>query len=140
MKNSFKRYSELTEISNFEDRLSYLDLSGVVGVETFGCHRYLNQILYHSSEWRRLRNKIIERDNGCDLAHEEYPLCSGNILIHHLNPITIDDVRERRSNVFDPENLICCSYKVHRFIHYGVIDPKLKKYVPRKEGDTCPWK
>lgn len=140
MTNGIKRYSELIKITKFEDRLEYLDLSGTVGIETFGCHRYLNQLMYHSKEWRSLRNKIIYRDGGCDLAHEDYFLCSGNILIHHLNPITVEDIRERRSNVFDPENLVCCSYKTHRFIHYGIVDPKVGIYKPRMEGDTCPWK
>ena len=138
--NSIKRYSKAVTFQNFEDRLEYLDLSGVVGVETFGSHRYLNQLLYHSSEWRNLRKRIIERDNGCDLAHEEYSLSSGNILIHHLNPITVEDILERRECVFDPENLICCSYKIHRFIHYGVTDPKSEVYHERQEGDTCLWK
>lgn len=114
-----KTYSEVINIPEIEDRIEYLKLSGEVGIETFGCHRYLNQVLYHCSEWRSLRNKIIDRDNGCDLAHEEYPLCSGNIVIHHINPITIEDIRNRRSNVFDPENLISCSHKMHRFLHYG---------------------
>lgn len=140
MTNTIKRYSELIAIPKFEDRLEYLNLSGVVGIETFGFHRYLNQVLYHSGEWRSLRNKIITRDDGCDLAHEDYPLCSGNILIHHINPITIEDVRNRRDCVFDPENLICCSYKIHRFVHYGVTDPNMEVYKPRKENDTCPWK
>lgn len=135
-----KTYSELIRINDFTERLKYLSLSGCIGIETFGSHRYLNQLLYHSSDWRSLRNRIIERDNGCDLAHEDYPLCSGNILIHHLNPITIDDVRLRHQNILDPENLICCSYKSHRFIHYGVTDPKLETYKPREPGDTCPWK
>lgn len=137
---SIRRYSKLIAIPTFEGRLEYLNLTGLVGVETFGWHRYLNQLLYHSKDWRSLRNDIIIRDDGCDLAHEDYPLGSRNILIHHLNPITIDDVRERRDCVFDPDNLVCCSYKVHRFIHYGVTDPKQEVYQERRENDTCPWK
>lgn len=137
---SIRRYSKLITIPTFEERLEYLNLTGVVGVETFGWHRYLNQLLYHSKDWRSLRNDIIIRDDGCDLAHEDYPLGSRNILIHHLNPITVDDVRERRDCVFDSENLVCCSYKVHRFIHYGVTDPKQEVYQERRENDTCPWK
>lgn len=140
MTNTIRRYSELIDIQEFEDRLEYLGLSGVVGVDTFGFQRYLNQILYHSGKWRSLRNKIIVRDDGCDLAHEDYPLFSGNILIHHINPITIEDVRNRRDCIFDPENLVCTSFKSHRFIHYGITDPKIEVYKPRKENDTCPWK
>lgn len=138
--NGIKTYSKLISIPSFEDRLKYLCLYGNVAIQTFGSHRYLNQILYHSKDWRSIRNDIIIRDDGCDLAHCDFPLGSRNIVIHHLNPITIDDVRERRDRVFDPENLVCCSYNVHQFIHYGVTDPKQEVYQERRENDTCPWK
>ena len=107
-----KTYSELITFSTFEDRFEYLQLKGIVGQETFGFDRYLNQILYNSKEWKHLRNEIIVRDNGCDLALEGFEI-HGRILIHHINPITIDDVIKRREMVFDPENLICVTHNTH---------------------------
>lgn len=134
-----KTYSELCEIKSFEERFEYLKLNGIVGTDTFGFNRYLNQILYRSSEWKKIRNKIIIRDNGCDLGVEGYDI-SGRILIHHINPITIEDVRNRNSIIFDLNNLITVSHNTHNAIHYGDKDLLITGPVERKLNDTCPWK
>lgn len=133
-----KTYSELIQIPNFEDRIRYLELSGKVGDLTFGGHRQLNQTLYSSIKWRRLRNTIILRDNGMDLSHPDYEIF-GFIYIHHLNPITIEDVLEQRSIIYDPENLVSASFETHSRIHYGMKNHKVPKTIERKPGDTCPW-
>lgn len=134
-----KTYSELITFSTFEDRFEYLQLKGTIGKETFGFDRYLNQILYNSKEWKHLRNKIIVRDNGCDLACEGFEIY-GRILIHHINPITIDDVIKRREMVFDPENLICVTHNTHNAIHYGDKSLLITGPIERRANDTCPWK
>ena len=134
-----KTYSELIELPTFEERFEYLQLKGIVGQETFGFDRYLNQILYNSKEWKHLRNEIIVRDNGCDLALEGFEI-HGRILIHHINPITIDDVIKRREMVFDPENLICVTHNTHNAIHYGDKSLLITGPVERRANDTCPWK
>lgn len=134
-----KTYSELIALSTFEDRFEYLQLKGIVGQETFGFDRYLNQILYNSKEWKHLRNEIIVRDNGCDLALEGFEI-HGRILIHHINPITIDDVIKRREMVFDPENLICVTHNTHNAIHYGDKSLLITGPIERRANDTCPWK
>ena len=134
-----KTYSELIAFSTFEDRFEYLQLKGIVGQETFGFDRYLNQILYNSKEWKHLRNEIIVRDNGCDLALEGFEI-HGRILIHHINPITIDDVIKRREMVFDPENLVCVTHNTHNAIHYGDKSLLITGPVERRANDTCPWK
>lgn len=134
-----KTYSELITFSTFEDRFEYLQLKGIVGQETFGFDRYLNQILYNSKEWKHLRNEIIVRDNGCDLALEGFEIHC-RILIHHINPITIDDVIKRREIVFDPENLICVTHNTHNAIHYGDKSLLITGPIERRANDTCPWK
>lgn len=134
-----KTYSELITFSTFEERFEYLQLKGIVGQETFGFDRYLNQILYNSKEWKHLRNEIIARDNGCDLALEGFEI-HGRILIHHINPITIDDVIKRREMVFDPENLICVTHNTHNAIHYGDKSLLITGPIERRANDTCPWK
>lgn len=134
-----KTYSELIALPTFEDRFEYLQLKGIVGQETFGFDRYLNQILYSSKEWKSLRNEIIVRDNGRDLALEGFEI-HGRILIHHINPITIDDVIKRREMVFDPENLICVTHNTHNAIHYGDKSLLITGPIERRANDTCPWK
>lgn len=134
-----KTYSKLITFSTFEERFDYLQLKGIVGQETFGFDRYLNQILYNSKEWKHLRNEIIVRDNGCDLALEGFEI-HGRILIHHINPITIDDVIKRREMVFDPENLICVTHNTHNAIHYGDKSLLITGPIERRANDTCPWK
>lgn len=132
-----KRYSELITFPTFEERLNYLRLSNQVGYETFGFDRYLNQNLYHSDIWKRLRNEIILRDNGCDLAIDGFTIF-GKVIIHHLNPLTKDDIILGSSKVLDPENLVCVSYDTHNAIHYG-SEPRSYSFVERKENDTCLW-
>lgn len=134
-----KTYSELIKFEIFEDRFNYLKLIGTVGEITFGGHRTLNQMLYYSPEWKSARRKVILRDNGCDLAHEDYTI-HGSVYIHHINPITIDDILERRSCVFDLENLVCVSFRTHQAIHYGTEELLPKGLVVRKKNDTCLWR
>lgn len=135
-----RTYSELIKLPTFEERFSYLKLSGQVGTTTFGYDRWLNQNFYRSSEWLRMRDRIIVRDNGCDLGLDGYDIYD-EILIHHMNPIQIDDLVERKSHVLNPEFLICTTKRTHNAIHYGNDD--MKNYglpVDRKANDTCPWK
>lgn len=136
--NDRKSYVELIKIENFEDRFKYLSLVGIVGETTFGGHRCLNQNLYQSEQWKRTRREVILRDNGCDLSHKDYPI-HGSIYIHHLNPITIDDILKDRPCVFDLNNLVCVSFKTHNAIHYGDEHLLAKKPIERKEKDTCLW-
>ena len=136
---SIKTYSELITIPTFEERFEYLQLKGSVGKDTFGYDRYLNQVLYRSPEWKRLRNQIIIRDNGCDLACDGYDIY-GKVLIHHLNPITVEDVLARSRKVFDPDNLVCVSHNTHNAIHYGDVDLLVTGPIIRTKNDTCPWR
>ena len=136
---SIKTYSELITIPTFEERFEYLQLKGSVGKDTFGYDRYLNQVLYRSPEWKRLRNQIIIRDCGCDLACEGYDIHS-KVLIHHLNPITVEDVLARSRKVFDPDNLVCVSHNTHNAIHYGDVDLLVTRPIIRTKNDTCPWR
>lgn len=141
MKN--KSYSELITIDSFEDRFEYLRVRGKVGEETFGWDRYLNQILYHDSEWKSARRKAIHRDMFGnyvgDLGIKDRPI-GGTIFVHHINPITKQDILNRAFCLFDPENLICCSKRTHEAIHYG--DKLLLAQIPKERmpNDTCPWK
>lgn len=136
---SIKTYSELIAIPTFEERFKYLQLKGSVGKDTFGYDRHLNQVLYRSPEWKRLRNQIIIRDCGCDLACEGYDIHS-KVLIHHLNPITVEDVLARSRKVFDPDNLVCVSHSTHNAIHYGDVDLLVTGPIIRTKNDTCPWR
>ena len=134
-----RTYSELIKIPTFLDRFRYLQLGGQVGVETFGYDRYLNQMLYRTTEWKRFRNEIIIRDNGCDLACEGYEIV-GKILIHHINPISVEDVLQRDQKVFDPENVISTTLNTHNAIHYGDESLLITEPIERKTNDTCPWR
>lgn len=133
-----RKYSELKQFRTFEDRFEYLNLSGVTFDRTFGSHRYLNQELYTSDKWKKLRRTIIIRDNGCDLGVEGYDIYD-RIIIHHLNPISLEDVLEERPIVFDPDNLICTSLVTHRAIHYGDLSLIPRLPIERKPGDTKLW-
>lgn len=134
-----KCYSELIKIEKFEDRFDYLSLDGVVGAETFGFDRYINQVLYTSSDWRNFRRDIIVRDNSCDLAHPDYQL-DKYIILHHINPLTIKEIETRSSAIFDPENVVCTSHRTHNAIHYGDKGQLPKDPIERSRNDTCPWK
>ena len=136
---SIRTYSELITIPTFEERFEYLQLKGSVGKDTFGYDRYLNQVLYRSPEWKRLRNQIIIRDGGCDLACNGYDIYD-KVLIHHLNPITVEDVLARSRKVFDPDNLVCVSHNTHNAIHYGDVDLLVTGPIIRTKNDTCPWR
>ena len=138
MKN-IKTYSELITIPTFEERFEYLKLDGQVGVETFGFNRYLNQAFYKSDEWLSMRDYVITRDNGCDLGMEGYEIY-GRILIHHINPITKDDIIQRSRNLLDPENLITTVKRTHDAIHYGDSNLLMKAPIERRKNDTCPWR
>lgn len=136
-----RTYSELIKLQTFEERYEYLRLSGRVGEETFGFDRYLNQMLYNSPEWRNLRHYIITRDNGCDLAMPGRDIAEGvKILIHHMNPITVDDILNRSDFVFNPEYLICTIKNTHDAIHYGDSELLYKDPIVRSKNDTCPWR
>lgn len=135
-----RTYEELITFKTFEDRYRYLKIGGNVGEETFGYERYLNQLLYRSPEWRKFRRDIIIRDQGLDLGIEGLEIFS-NIFVHHMNPITVADVKNRSSCIFDPSNVICCSFDTHQAIHYGdesLLKPT--KLIERTPFDTCPWK
>ena len=134
-----RTYSELITIPTFKERFEYLKLGGQVGVETFGFDRYLNQTLYRSAEWKRFRRDMIIRDNGCDLAMDGYEIV-GKILVHHIDPLTIEDVLKRHPKIFDPENVICTSLNTHNAIHYGDASLLVTEPIIRTKYDTCPWK
>ena len=139
MMKNIKTYSELITIPTFEERFEYLKLDGQVGVETFGFNRYLNQVFYKSDEWLSIRDYVITRDNGCDLGMEGYEIY-GRILIHHINPITKDDIIQRSRNLLDPENLITTVKRTHDAIHYGDSNLLIKAPIERRKNDTCPWR
>lgn len=140
-----KTYSELISISDFKDRYLYLQTKGSIGDETFGYERYLNQRFYSSREWKEnIRPKIIARDNGCNMAHADYPIY-GRIIIHHINPITSKDIKLISefgfdSPVFNFENLICVSHDIHNAIHFGSLKDLPEPPIKRFKNDTCPWK
>ena len=135
-----RSYTDLMKLKTFDERLEYLLLHGKPGSATFGSHRYMNQALYSSSEWQTFRRDIIVRDNGCDLACEEYPIAKG-LYIHHINPITIDDIANRSGNLFDPDNVICVSFYTHQAIHFADMDLILsRRPANRTSNDTIPWR
>ena len=134
-----RTYSELIKLETFKELFEYVSLSGNVADTTFGGSRYLNQIFYKTKEWKDLRNLIIIRDNGCDLALPNRPII-GPIYIHHLNPITKDDILNRNPIIVNPENLICVSFDTHQAIHYGDFSLIDDDMVIRRANDTCPWK
>ena len=148
-----KTYSELIKLKTFEERFKYLSLSGKVGEATFGHDRYLNQALYQSDFWAEVKNDIIIRDKACDLAMPGYEIIgqiilpdgrqfkkAGRIIVHHMNPITKEDILERNPKVYDPENLICCSFVTHNAIHFGDLYNIPTKPIERTMNDTCPWR
>lgn len=132
-------YSELITLPTFIERFRYLKLDGSIGMDTFGHDRWLNQVLYRSPEWKRFRNGIIIRDNGCDLGCEDRPIF-GKILIHHINPLTIEDVLNRDPKIFDEENVISTILLTHNALHYGDESILYQDPITRQPNDTCPWK
>ena len=134
-----KTYSELITIQSYKARYNYLKLDGKVGEETFGFNRHINQKFYHSGDWLSFRDEIIIRDNGCDLGCEGFEV-HGRILIHHINPITVEDIVNRNPKIFDLENLILTSHNTHQAIHYGDENLLIRAPVERSKNDTCPWR
>ena len=133
-----RTYSELIRIPTFEDRFEYLKLHGEVGKNTFGFDRYLNQVFYRSKEWRRLRNKVIIRDNGCDMALKGCEIAD-KIIIHHMNPVKLKNIVDRDEGLLNPEFLVCVSPITHNAIHYGDFDLINNGLIERKPGDTLLW-
>ena len=140
MIENIRTYSELITLPKFEERYEYLKLNGVVGKETFGFNRYLNQEFYQrDKEWLRIRDYVIIRDQGCDLGIEGREI-RGKIIVHHMNPITKDDLLKRTEFLLNPEYLICTLKSTHDAIHYGDENLLMKGPVERKANDTCPWR
>lgn len=133
-----RSYRELIEFDSFEDRFKYLSLGQGVADETFGGHRYVNQKFYRSQEWRKVRRDVILRDMGLDMAHSDYPIL-GKLLIHHINPITHEDLVSRNQSVLDMDNLVVVSHLTHNAIHYGSLDLLPSPVVERTPGDTKLW-
>lgn len=136
-----KSYTELIQISSYEDRFHYLKIGGTIGIATFGSNRYLNQIFYTSPEWKAFRKKIIIRDQGCDMGIGDMEIAGDRVIVHHINPITVDDVLQRSSSLFDPENVITVADNTHKAIHYGDFSllPPIKP-IERAPNDMCPWR
>lgn len=133
-----RTYSELRRLHTFEERFDYLELKGSVGESTFGFDRWLNQRFYTSREWRWARNFVISRDNGCDLGVPGYEIHSG-AMVHHMNPMSADDITHGNEDILDPEYLILVSLNTHNAIHYGGKDLLPKGPVERRPGDTALW-
>lgn len=137
---NIKTYSELITIPTFKERFKYLQLEGRVGADTFGFDRHLNQMLYQRNpRWRKARDKVIIRDNGCDLGVEGFEIY-GKIIVHHMNPITMDDILKDRDWIYDPEFLICTTHNTHNAIHYGNENLLVTAPTVRTPNDTCPWR
>ena len=136
---SIRTYSELITLPTFEERFRYLQLGGKVGEDTFGHDRYLNQIFYTSDEWRRIRRDVIVRDNGCDLGIQDREI-HGLIIIHHMNPITIEDIINRSEFLLNPEYLISTVKNTHDAIHFSDERILITDPIERRPNDTCPWK
>lgn len=137
--SNLRTYKELQQLQTFDERFAYLQLRGHIGKETFGYDRYLNQQFYRSKEWKDVRRKVILRDHGCDLGIMDR-LITGRIYIHHMNPITREDLINGSDLVLSPNYLICVSSMTHEAIHYGDKDLLISDYVERSPYDTCPWR
>ena len=134
-----RTYSELILFPTLLEHFEYLKLGGEIGAETFGFERYLNQNFYRSEIWKRIRNEVIVRDNGCELAHPDYPI-NGRIFVHHMNPVDSDDIIYQRDILLNPEFLVAVGERMHNAIHYGSFDLLPQDPIERKPNDTCPWK
>ena len=139
MRLTILTYSELCQLDTFEERYRYLRLNGSVGNATFGFDRWLNQRFYKDPEWIALRRDIIIRDLGCDLGISDREIC-GPIMVHHMNPITKEDIIYRSEFLLNPEYLICCSDNTHKAIHYGDESLLVLAPIVRSRNDTCPWR
>jgi acetyltransferase-like isoleucine patch superfamily enzyme len=134
----FRTYSELCRLETFEERYHYLELKGVVGERTFGFDRWINQRFYKSQEWLSVRNHVITRDNGCDLGIPGYEIYSG-LMVHHMNPISVDDIEHGTDWILHPDFLITTSLQTHNAIHYGNESLLPRSPITRKSGDTTLW-
>ncbi len=134
-----KTYREMSRLKTFEERYNYLKLNGTVGQNTFGFDRWINQKFYRSAEWRKVRDQVIVRDDGCDLGISDR-IIDGRIIIHHINPIAIEDFDQNPDYLLNPEYLVCVSHNTHNAIHYGDENLLPKEWVPRQPNDTCPWR
>lgn len=139
MSMKIRTYSELIALPTFEERFEYLRLDGRVGEETFGFDRYLNQVFYKSKEWLQVRDQVIARDNGCDLGMEGHEIYS-KILVHHMNPVSKEDILKRSEWILNPEYLICTIKNTHDAIHYGDKSLLATAPIERRPNDTCPWR
>lgn len=136
---NIKRYSELSKLKTFNERYLYLKLGGAVGKDTFGFDRYLNQMFYKDRGWLSVRDFVIVRDCGCDMGLDGYDI-NGRIIIHHMNPITVEDIKTRSEFLLDPEYLIAVSHDTHNAIHYGDDSFLFEPIIERVKNDTCPWR
>ena len=136
---NIKTYSELCQLKTFEERYRYVKLNGLVGEKTFGFDRYLNQVLYRSQRWKSIRDRVILRDNACDLGVEGYDV-PGRIIVHHMNPLTIEDITQETEFLLNPEYLICVSHNTHNAIHYGDESLLISSPIERSPNDTCLWR
>lgn len=139
MKTTVKTYSELVPLKTFEERFRYLKLNGMVGEETFGFDRFINQKFYKSREWKSIRDFVIVRDNGCDLGIDGYEI-HGDIFIHHMNPVSLNDIETMSDFLLSPEYLIATTLRTHNAIHYGDETLLIVPPAERTMNDTCPWK
>lgn len=133
-----KSYHELIQIPTIEERIKYLQTNNHVGADTFGSYRYLNQRLYQSKPWHDFRHKIVIRDLGCDLAMDGFPVLKG--VIHHINPLTVEDLLEDTGRIFDPDNVVLAGFNTHNLIHYGYGEVRGYSLNVRRPNDQCPWK
>lgn len=134
-----RTYSELCLLPTFRERYEYLKLQGIVGEETFGFDRYMNQFFYRSPEWRAIRDEVIARDEGCDLGILGREIFD-RIIIHHMNPISPEDIRDRSDFLLNPDFLIVTTHRTHQAIHYGNEELLVQDEVVRFKNDMCPWK
>lgn len=135
---TIRTYSELRQLGNLEERFDYLSLGGQVGVSTFGFDRWMNQQFYRSREWKLIRDEVIVRDDGMDLGAEDAPI-RGAYIIHHMNPLTPNDIQESTENLLDPEFLITTSLRTHNAVHFGDKKQLPRPFVERRPGDTTLW-
>ena len=137
-----RTYSELIRLPSFIERYNYLRLGDRIGEDTFGFDRYLNQKFYRSKEWKDIRNYVITRDMGCDLAMQDREIPEGlKVFVHHMNPIRPNDIRFTTDYLSNPEYLITTTKRTHDAIHYGDTDLLYEdEPVIRRPNDTCPWR
>lgn len=136
-----RSYTELSKFKTFEDRFEYLRLDGAVGFNTFGSDRFFNQQFYrHNPKWKTSRREVIIRDNGCDLGVDGYEIYGQRIIVHHMNPITMEDIEQDSDILYDPEYLITTVHPTHNAIHYGDSGLLIREPIIRTKNDTCPWK